>query len=337
MNVIQESISFRQHLRRRKFLPCCWLIIVFCLATPLACATETNHDPANNYPRLLNYGILNTLKGVNYDDARIAIEMNFNRQNNSMTPRFETTLEILSDVSEAARRLRERRLHGLSITGIDYILLREMASIEPLFVTSKLIDSPLEPYVLLARQGIELKTLATMEKTRLIVENDNSWDIGRIWLETALHDTGLPQSDLLFGTIQASHKPTRIVLPVFFGQAEACLVSQSAYETMVELNPQLGKKLRVLLSSPGFVKSLICAVDYLDPEFMVQMKENVRNMHKTADGRQLLTIFRHRRNFPFTPEILFETERILHKYKKIRPSFFSDSSKVNHPLAEREN
>lgn len=287
----------------------------------MAYGADVEPAPADPYPVLINHGVLNTLKGVNYDDARVAIEMNFDRQKNkSVSPRFEPTLEILPDVATAARRIQDKKLHCIFTTGVDFIRLRELVTLEPLYVTSGLSDSPLEPYILLAQKDVDWAGLVRMDQRRLIVDANNRWDIGRIWLETVLYEKELPQSDLLFTSIQVVDRPARMVLPVFFGQAEACLVSQSAYDTMVELNPQLGQKLHILMRSPGFVKSLICIVSYLDPDFVAQMKDNIHNMHKTVDGRQLLMIFQLRRSFPFKPEYLVETERVLRRYRNMMSS-----------------
>lgn len=296
------------------------LLLQFIVSVSMVRADEIHYA----YPKRIIYGALNTLKGVNYDDARVAIEMNFARQNDSVEPRFETALEILPNVFETARRIRERRLHGLSITSLDYIVLRDLVLVEPLFVASGLPDTPLEPFVLLARKGIEIDSFLDMEQDRLLVENNSRWDVGRIWLETALNSVGLPQSDILFNRIDSATKPARVILPVFFGQADACLVSQSAFDTMVELNPQIGEKLHVLLRSPGFLRHLICVVDFLDPKFVKKMRENVANMHTTSDGKQLLTIFRLRRNFPYLSEYLTDTERVLKKIKEINPGYFKD-------------
>jgi hypothetical protein len=230
-------------------------------------------------------------------------------------------LDIIPDVATAADRIRQKQLYGLNLTGIDYLLLRKVVRANPLYVASGLIGSPVESYIVLTRKGLDWEKLSTLARRRLMVECYDQWDIGRIWLETELNRMQLPKSETFFTAIQAAAKPTRLVLPVFFGQAEACLVTQSTYQTMVELNPQLGQKLSVLMRSPGVVKSLFCVVDDLDPHFMAEAKERLQTMHLTEDGQQLLMIFRLKRFFPFRSEDLKATERILNRYRTISSQF----------------
>lgn len=313
-----------------KFLVGCTIFLI----TATACGAESTAPGSGTLlSRIMRFGILNTLHGVNIDDARVALEMNINRQSTMGIRNVEPKLEIVPDVATAANRIGQRHLHGIYISGIDYILLREMVATNPLYVASALTASPVESYIVLTAKEIDWKKLSAMTQRRLMVEHYDQWNIGRIWLETELNRMQLPKSETFFTAIQDADKPTRLVLPVFFGQAEACLVTQSAYHTMVELNPQLGQKLRVLMRSPGVIKSLFCVADYLDPDFVAETKKRVHSMHLTDDGQQLMMIFRLKRFFPFRPEDLEATERILNRYRTVNPEFAKQY--LNHQADEQ--
>ncbi len=274
-------------------------------------------------PTELVCGALNTLSGVSQTDAQVAIEMNFERLSNTINPDFEVAIEFIKDLKSTVDLIRQRKVHVLIITGVDYLLLKKKTNVVPLVVASKLSDSPLESYVLLARKGVSLKDLVAMKQRRLVVDSSNPWDIGRIWLETELNEKGHPPVNQSFTDLQVAKKPMRTVLPVFFGHAEACLVLKSAYDTMVDLNPQLGQQLHVLMRSPGFIKNLICIVDYLDPKLVSAMDEALREMHTTDVGRQVLVIFQLQRNFAFKPEYLKEIERVFDQYRQLDPEFLA--------------
>ncbi len=313
-----------------KFLVAC---TIFLIAAAAYGAESTASDSDILLPRIARFGILNTLHGVNINDARVALEMNINRQSTAGVQGVVAKLEIIPDVSTAANRIGQRHLHGIYISGIDYILLREMVATNPLYVASALTAAPVESYIVLTAKEVDWRKLSTMDQRRLMVEHYHQWDIGRIWLETELDRMQLPKSEMFFTAIQAADKPARLVLPVFFGQAEACLVTESAYLTMVELNPQLGQKLRILMRSPGVIKSLFCVADYLDPHFIAETKKRVHSMHLTEDGQQLMMIFRLKRFFPFRPEDLTATERILNRYRTMNPEFAMQY--LNHQADEK--
>jgi hypothetical protein len=301
-----------------KILVACTIVLI--AATSYGAESSTLAS-STGYPRITRFGILNTLHGVNIDDARVVLDMNLSRQITTNGQKVEPKLEIVPDVVTAANRIREKQLNGINLTGIDHILLREMVATIPLYVASALTTSPVESYIVLTNNMIGWKKLSAMSQRRLMVEHLDQWDIGRIWLETELNQMKLPESETFFTAVQAADKPIRLVLPVFFGQAEACLVTESTYQTMVELNPQLGQKLRVLTRSPGIIKSLFCVADYLDPHFVAETKKRMHTMHLSEDGQQLLMIFRLKRFFPFRPQDLEATERILNQYRTINPEF----------------
>jgi hypothetical protein len=291
------------------------------IAAAVCGAEPTDSGSGTSRSRIARFGILNTLQGVNMHDARVALEMNIHRQSTSGLLDVEPKLEIIQDAAAAADLIRQKQLYGLILTGIDYILLREMVAARPLYVASALTAFPVESYILLTSKEIDWAKLSVLAQRRLMVERYDRWDIGRIWLETELNQMQLPKSGTFFTSIQAADKPTHLVLPVFFGQAEACLVTQSTYQTMVELNPQLGRKLQVLMRSPGVIKSLFCVADDLDPRFVAETNRRLQAMHLTEDGQQLLMIFRFKRFFPFRAEDLEATERILNRYRTMNSEF----------------
>jgi hypothetical protein len=82
-----------------------------------------------------------------------------------------------------------------------------------------------------------------------------------------------------------------VVLPVFFRQSDACVVTRSGFETMVELNPQLGRQLKILARSPEVVPAVFCfRADYA-AGFKEDLFAGVRDLHKSAAGQQVLTVF----------------------------------------------
>jgi phosphonate transport system substrate-binding protein len=310
--------SCLDHSRFLIFLVSCNVLLVAAAAFGAGPAAPGSGD---SLPGIARFGILNTLHGVNMNDARAALELNINRQSTTGILNVAPELEIIQDAATAADLIRQKHLHGLNLTGIDYILLREMAAAEPLYVASALAASPVESYIVLTQKEIDWTKLSILAQRRLMVERYDQWDIGRIWLETELNQMQLSKSGTFFTAIQAADKPTRLVLPVFFGQAEACLVTESTYQTMVELNPQLGRKLRVLSRSPGVIKSLVCVADNLDPRLVAAMNKKLQDMHMSEDGRQLLMILRLKRFFPFRTEDLEATERILNRYRTLNAEF----------------
>lgn len=306
------------HWLKQKAPQRAWWIGVCLLSMVLIFQTVAAHQdvPAVDYPRLLRYGMLNLLDNVNQKDAQVVIEMKFVNRHRKQFPGIGAKLEILPDVATAASLFKQKRMHGISLTGIDYLALKELAPIVPLFISSRQ-DKPLEAYVLLVSKSVtSINQLAKLPKRRLVMENLGEAYIGQVWLDTVLWEHKHAESKSFFTNIRQANTLARIVLPVFFEQAEACLVPESAYETMAELNPQISQRLRVLIKSPDFVRAVHCAIDNLNPELVEAMKSNAINLPNTVDGQQLMTIFQIKRIFLFNQDYMKETERVFHLYRE---------------------
>ena len=114
-------------------------------------------------------------------------------------------------------------------------------------------------------------------------------NIGRMWLDTLLRERQLPVGDTYFTEETYAAKPARIILPIFFRKADACLVLESAYQAMVELNPQIGQQLTVLAKSPGFIRTIHCATELLSEQLIDRFVKESVNMENTVNGKQLMT------------------------------------------------
>lgn len=262
------------------------------------------------------YAMVHALAGVNLQDAKVAVMLHWSRHLENTFPGMESEFEILLNAHTAGKMVAAGKLHGLSLGIAPYLKMRQQVQLRPVFISSRL-STPLESYLLLVQKGNNWNRLADLPVRRLVTEKTSTPNIGQMWLETLLYRQNLASTANYFTEISTASNPARIVLPVFFGQADACLVPESAYQTMTELNPQLDRKLHVLARSPGLIKTIHCATELM-PDHMVDrfIKKGV-NMEDTQAGRQLLLIFHVKRNFVFQPEYMADSEWIYQEYEKL--------------------
>jgi hypothetical protein len=275
-------------------------------------------EAASDAPELqvLKFAMMaDLLRSVNAKDAVGAIRFNWIHHLKRAFSGFDPQFEILPDLDSAAQRIRNNRLHGLAMDITQYLSLREQANLKPVFSFST-STRPLETYVLLVRRDTNWRRLRTQSSRRLMTEKMDHPNIGRMWLETVLRERQLPAGGAYFTQITSASKPARIILPVFFRQADACLVLESAYQTMVELNPQISQQLTVLARSPGFITSIGCATELISDQLIDRFIEK-SVYDSTENGRQLLLIFHVKKIFAFQPEYLSHTEKVFRKYKRI--------------------
>ena len=94
------------------------------------------------------------------------------------------------------------------------------------------------------------------------------------------------------GNITSKSRVSDVVLPVFFGQIDAGVVTRNGFNTMVELNPQLKQHLEIIAVSKPLIPGVFCFTSNIDESTYKKISEGITKWHTTPSGRQCLTIFR---------------------------------------------
>jgi ABC-type phosphate/phosphonate transport system substrate-binding protein len=295
-----------------------WAVgVCFLYLFALPAVSDSEDRPQTICPKVFRFGVLGLLNGVNKKDAQMIIELNLVRNNRKEFPDMKVHLEIIPDVSSAAKLFDQQRLHSIVLTSSDYLALKEQTSVVTPLLLSSSKANPLEAYILLVSNRVtSIDHLSSLTSRRLVMENAGETTIGQMWLDTVLWEHGQHDSRSFFSTIRKESKTARMVLPVFFDQAEACLVPESAFETMNELNPQIGSRLKVLKRSPEFAGLVTCAIENLAPRLIAAITHNATTLHNSVAGRQLQMIFHSRSHHLFAPDYLEATEHVYGIYKK---------------------
>ena len=117
--------------------------------------------------------------------------------------------------------------------------------------------------LLVVRDASGIENLAGLRGRSMILWESPTTSLAEPWLSVSLWREGLDSPKRLLGRMTRNTKLSHVVLPLFFGQADACVVTRRGLNTMVELNPQLSHKLKVLLASPTMEGTLFaCRKDY---------------------------------------------------------------------------
>jgi len=228
--------------------------------------------------------------GYNADDVRQSVKIISDTFTQEHGINADTTPYIYDNADEAARVLEQREIGGVNMTLSEYWLIRHRAGLD-LFCTYIRNHSSGESYVLLVREGGPVKALADLKGKRLTLFSHPSMDLATSWLDVELAKAELPATTKLLHDISTSNKPAKAVLPVFFGQVDACLTTRRSYDTMVELNPQVGRQLRILAASPAYIPILYGFRSDLTPEIKKKAIESLTSMHQTVSGLQTLSLF----------------------------------------------
>jgi len=172
-------------------------------------------------------------------------------------------------------------------------------------------------YVILVNADNQKKGLAGLKNKKLSVLKTNP--LGMLFLDTCLMQAKLPPSDRFFAAVHEKAKESQAVLDVFFGQADICVVTDVAFQTMKELNPQVGRKLHVIAESP----ELINTVGFFRSNYPLDYKEKaIRGMtseYKHHErGKQIMLLFNIEKMSLINDSQLDSVRKLLADYEKLK-------------------
>ena len=231
---------------------------------------------------------------VNENDARAAVKVWGQTLARERGVPTDPDPFIFKTVEQLRSSLEQREVDAVALTLLEYDLIRRDVNLAPIFLTYN-SGSTTEQYVLLAHRDGPVQTMADLRGRHLLSHSNPRTCLAPLWLDTLLVEAGLPAAAALAGKTTLETKLSRVVLPVFFRQADACVVTRSGFAMMSELNPQVGKQLVVLAASEAMVPAVFAfRADYAPP-YRETLLAGVRDLHSSPAGQQVLTIFHSER------------------------------------------
>jgi ABC-type phosphate/phosphonate transport system substrate-binding protein len=227
---------------------------------------------------------------LNPNDARAAIITWADALSRETPVRFETPPDVLLTPQQILQLLKQGELDAFTATTPEYLQLAQYA--DPSIV---LVNDPAtmggEEFILLVHADSGIKTIADLRGRRLLHLTGTIMYMAWDWMETMFAAANLPPPETYLAQLSTQAKVARTVLPVFFRQADACLVYRRVYDNMCELNPQLAKSLRVLAASPRVVPVLVGMRKGCTQQQKDAARTALTGLSHSVRGNQILAVF----------------------------------------------
>jgi phosphonate transport system substrate-binding protein len=172
--------------------------------------------------------------------------------------------------------------------------------------------------LLVVRDGGGIVNLAGLRGRSLIVQESPSTSLAEPWLSVLLWREGLESPERFLGHMTTNTKLSQVVLPVFFGRADACVVTRRGLETMTELNPQLGQKLKVLLASPKMESAFFACRKGFSGQLRNTIFQGLVGLKLSATARQVTLLFQSPGFTTHDAECLLPAQALLDAYDRHR-------------------
>jgi ABC-type phosphate/phosphonate transport system substrate-binding protein len=262
-----------------------WLVLLLTAAVTASQAQEGEPD----HP--FRFGFSSALmQEVNENDSRAAMKVWVETLVKDGTVRADPHALYCKDLTSMAVALQNGTLDGVAVSTSELLALREQVEFNR-YIFGITDASIFEEYVLLVHAQSSINRIEDLPGRSLNVLRHVRMSLAIPWLDTLLLEKGLKPAQDSCGRITEENKLTKTVLPVFFRQTDVCLVSRKGFKMMEELNPQVGRQLRVLASSPEFVAGgFFFRAGYPQAQ-QDKFVSEVMRVHTRPSGRQVLTVF----------------------------------------------
>ena len=259
----------------------------------------------------------NLFTDVNDTDARASVKAWGLSITKEYGIRIDPTAHLFENPAEMISAMQRGEVDALSLLFSEYEELAARVELGPWFVT-QIAKEVFEHYILLVHEDAGIIDPSSLQGSLLLLHNNGRMCLAPDWMDRLAMEHTFRNASVLFGEIRTVPKVTGAVLPVFFRKADACVVSESSFETVREMNPQLGLKLRVLAKSPPLLPAVMCfRKDFESPE-KERLMQALRELHTTPAGKQVLTIFQAEALVEVTENVLKETMTFLAEIERMR-------------------
>ncbi|MBL9204468.1 MAG: PhnD/SsuA/transferrin family substrate-binding protein [Opitutaceae bacterium] len=198
---------------------------------------------------------------------------------------------LFRNQTELLEALAQERVDAVGVTILEFDLVRKKVPLSPVFAAG-LEQRVTEQYVLLAPSEGKVRGVRDLAGASLVVQRGPPrLSLAELWLGSLLVEEHLPPLVRCAGTLMIERKVSKAVLPVFFGNADACLVTRGGFNTLCELNPQVGNRLAVVASSGEWIPAVFALRANYQAPFRKELVQGLRELHHTTAGRQVLTVF----------------------------------------------
>ncbi len=287
--------------------------LYLCILAFCSSINAQEHITSNEKYRV-KYGYqLRSMPNVLIKDAKAALKVWADELGNEEGLKPE--VHIYKELDSLIKDFQKGELDLISVDPLDYLL--SMQEMEVKFAFNPIrYGRKTYKYLLLVRADSPFVDIRDLRGKELVVMKEAH--AGLLFLNTLLLRHKQEEADSFFFAIKERNKVLKVILSVFFGQADACIVPEGAFKTMAELNPQIGKQLRIIDSSDEIVWGISLFRKDIDEEIKEKIQKITYSLKERVRGRQVLMLFKFEDLVQLEESSLDTLKILLNEYEKLK-------------------
>jgi ABC-type phosphate/phosphonate transport system substrate-binding protein len=270
---------------------------------------------------------------VNPDDALAAAKIWASTLGTSVGTWTQSDAKIYRDLPSLVAAVKNGEREIIALSTEEYLSIEGSLRAEPAFTYVQSGRVELE-YIIIAHRDNGFRTTADLRGKKVVIAKGGRNSMVPLWLDSLMFDEKFPAKESFFREIKEVAKASQVILPVFFKQLDAGIVTQSAFDAAVALNPQMGRQLITIATSPKLVPMVTCFNTLMRPERRKLFLEQALKLHENPKGLQSINFFKLERLVQWEPRY-FDTTKELMRKRKLAASTQQAQALIN-PAAPEE-
>lgn len=294
------------------------LFILFILATFNDSFTQDKDQIKKDVVRL--GALANMVAGVDIKDADAAFKI----WTDILVKKFKAkdvydfTFEykMYDNISDLKKDINKKYINYFNVSTEAYFQLNNGNEFIPFLSGSNHPKQKFTYYYLITSINNTTKDLKDLVGKKINIAKSYNDQIGQIWLKSLIRDeigANLYKS-VKFQNVNDNDNED--LFAVFFNKTDYALVSQSSFELACEMNPSIGKKVKIVRSSGSLLTGIFVYRKGMKQNTIKVIKDIVSDLHNDTEGKQILNLFKISKIVPITTDDLSECEKVINKYHK---------------------
>ncbi len=260
------------------------------------------------------------LASIDNKDVRLAV--NLLQQEVFSKSKHKIITKFSNDLNSTIENFQHAKIDIFSLDFIYY--LKNYAKINP-YIGGRWIllekkDNKFREFFLIVNKKSAINSLKDLKsKTVGLVKNDSMQEL---YLDTLLLENVHQSSYKYLDKIKYYTKPSRALIKLFFNQIDACIVSKYTWNTAIELNPQLEKKLKIIKRSQDIFPPVVLTVIHKkSPYFSKLYEEFVFTSQMNVKTKEILRMYQTVQSMKLTENDIDAILKYFNKYKKLKNKY----------------
>jgi len=233
----------------------------------------------------------------------------------------ESKARYFDNFAEMATAMKNGKIQVLCGPPEEFLAMRNRTPLTPILITSS-SSGPETELLLLVRKDSGIRSLSDLKGKSIVMPHQTPVNnMFHIWIETLLMREGYGSIAVFFSSVKESRIISRGIMPVFFRQAAACVVTRHIFNLTSELNPQIGRELVPIARMSKLSQGIISIDRRVPNEIKNKVIQAFLNLPESPDGKQLLMLFQVSKIIPFRPEYLDATEALFNEHQRLKARF----------------